>query len=130
MSKKRVLYALPYACVTILILAVAVFIPIADDLWLWVAYENDRSGTVSTTLVFGAAHPRTAIGDFDRVERKRVGWIPGPDWILSYTCGQCLGELHDECRTGNEAPVSQTNIQNVSRTEILMFHCICPDLSH
>ena len=124
MNKPRLL------ALTILVLAAAVALPAADDLWHWVVYEEDTSGSVTTGLVFGTAHPLAAEGDFDRVEHKRAEWLPGRDWILSSVCGQCVGGLHGKCTSGNEALISHTNIQTHPKTDVLMFQCTCTDRSH
>ena len=101
MKKRRII------ALTVAVLAVGVFVPVADDIWKALAYEYVQKGEMGS---FNLSY-------IERWE-KRVSWLPGPDVIAHpQVCGRC--------ETGNHANCVPT----ISRTLVTAggYQCTCPD---
>lgn len=104
----------------VLVLAGGVFVPFAEDVWVWVAYEHKPlryleppyGGTKATQEEMAK-----------RVVFKKYDWTPGPEFHVrgGPSCPQCTLGNHDACQPILRSIYSRCD-GNVGPWE---FNCAC-----
>ena len=123
-----------WLALAVVLLAVAVFVPVAEDVYVWVAYAPTEQAIESpvvnksvlkpSVVRFGSQTyqwlPRQS---FRRQARfKRYSALPGPEFLLhEQGCGLCLHGRHDWCS-------GRTHV--VRRSVVYAGSCTCPHPSH
>ena len=122
----------------VILAALAVAVPFGDDLWIWLAYEEqdviEFHSLDTPRFVLGTPAQRSDWTTLATLPAKRASWLPGRNVIVpDLFCPCCAFGVHGFCPRSDRSGRYRIRLRKDFDTEIELpddFRCDCQQPTH